>query len=365
MLEIVREYALERLTAFGEGDETRRRHLEHYVAFAEEAEPKLADREQIAWFARLEDEHDNLRAALAYALESGDASSGLRLVVGIRRFWQIHGYLAEGRESLESALSAARDEPSELRANALNMVGILAGEQGEFEAAGERFEAALAGARAIDATRIISSALVNLGNLAFFGGELDKARDLYKESIDYFASLGDLRGQALAKENVGLMALTAGDVPEAVTWLTAARDLAREAGDDRELAAASRSLAAAMIELGDAVQATTLVAESLALARELGEPHGIAVCLDTFAGLAATSGDVERAATLFGSSDAVRASIGAKRQPDHQILYDRWLARTLAQLDTNTYSKHYEDGRALTLDEACTLALGQQAVLTP
>jgi predicted ATPase/DNA-binding SARP family transcriptional activator len=365
MLEIVREYALERLVALGEGDEMRRRHLEHYVAFAEEAEPKLADREQIAWFARLEDEHDNLRAALAYALESGDASSALRLVVGIRRFWQIHGYLAEGRESIESALAAAPDEPSELRANALNMVGILAGEQGEFEAAGERFEAALADARAIEATRIISSALVNLGNLAFFGGELDKARDLYKESIDYFASLGDLRGQALAKENVGLMALTADDVPEAVTWLTAARELAREVGDDRELAAASRSLAAAMIELGDAAQATTLVAESLALARELGEPHGIAVCLDTFAGLAATSGEVERAATLFGASDAVRASIGAKRQPDHQILYDRWLARTLAQLDTNTYSKHYEDGRALTLDEACALALGQQAALIP
>ena len=365
MLEIVREYALERLVEFGEGDETRGRHLEHYVAFAEEAEPKLADREQIAWFARLEDEHDNLRAALRYALESGDASSALRLVVGIRRFWQIHGYLAEGRESLESALAAAPDEPSELRANALNMVGILAGEQGEFEAAGDRFEAALADARAIDATRVISSALVNLGNLAFFGGELDKARDLYKESIDYFASLGDLRGQALAKENVGLMALTADDVPEAVTWLSAARELAREVGDDREIGAASRSLAAAMIELGDATQATSLLAESLALARELGEPHGIAVCLDTFAGLAATSGEVGRAATLFGASDAVRASIGAKRQPDHQILYDRWLARTLAQLDTNTYSKHYEDGRALALDDACALALGEQPALVP
>ena len=83
------------------------------------------------------------------------------------------------------------------------------------------------------------------------------------------------------------------------------------------------------------------------------------------AGLVATTREVERAATLFGASDAVRASIGAKRQPDHQILYDRWLARTLAQLDTNTYSNHYEDGRALTLDEACALALGEQAALIP
>jgi hypothetical protein len=118
-----------------------------------------------------------------------------------------------------------------------------------------------------------------------------------------------------------------------------------------------------MVELGDGAQATSLLAESLALARELGEPHGIAVCLDTFAGLAATTGESKRAATLFGASDAVRASIGAKRQPDHQILYDRWLARTLAQLDTNAYSRHYEDGRALSLDDACAMALGQQALV--
>jgi predicted ATPase/DNA-binding SARP family transcriptional activator len=363
VLEIVREYALERLAELGEADDTRRRHLEHFVAFAEEAEPKLADRDQISWFARLEDEHNNLRAALAFALETGDSVSALRLVVGIRRFWQIHGYLAEGRQALESALAAASEEPSELRANALNMAGILAGEQGEFEAARARFEAALADARASGSTRVISSALVNLGNLAFFGGELEVARDLYKESIEHFISLGDTRGQALAKENVGLMALTAGDVPEAVIWLTEALELAREIGDDREIGAASRSLAAAMIELGEGAQATTLLAESLALARELGEPHGIAVCLDTFAGLAATGGEVERAATLFGASDAARASIGAKRQPDHQILYDRWLARTLAHLDTDTYSTYYESGRALTLDEACALAIGHQSAL--
>jgi non-specific serine/threonine protein kinase len=363
MLEIVREYALERLSGSGDAEETRRRHLEHFVSLAEEAEPKLADRDQIAWFARLEDEHDNLRAALAFALESDDSSSALRLAVGVRRFWQIHGYLVEGRQALESALAATPDVPSELRANALNMSGILAGEQGEFDAARARFEAALEAAHAVGATRVISSALVNLGNLSFFGGELDAARDLYKESIEYFASLGDIRGQALAKENVGLMALTAGDVPEAVTWLTAALEQAREVGDDREIGAASRSLAAAMIELGNSAEATSLLAESLALARELGEPHGIAVCLDTFAGLAATVGEVDRAAKLFGASDAARASIGAKRQPDHQILYDRWLARTLTHLDTNTYATHYENGRALTLDEACALALGLDSAL--
>src|SRR5204863_15543 len=204
---------------------------------------------------------------------------------------------------------------------------------------------------------VVSSALVNLGNLAFYSGDLDAARYLYKESIEHFESLGDLRGQALAKENVGLMALTVGDVPEAMTWLTEALALAREGNDDREIAAAARSLAAAALELGEPAHATDLLAESLGLARELGETHGIAVCLETFAGLAAAADEAERAAILFGASDAVRTSIGAQRQPDHQILYDRWLARTLAHLDTKTYSKLYEDGRMLTVEGACALAL--------
>jgi predicted ATPase/DNA-binding SARP family transcriptional activator len=364
LLQLVRDYALERLSGSGEYDETRRRHLEHFVALAEEAEPGLAGSDQARWLARVAGELDNLRAAFAYALETDDSSSALRLVVGVRRFWQIHGYLAEGRQSLEAALAVTGDAPSELRANGFNMAGILAGEQGDFDAASLRFTAAAAEARAVGATRALSSALVNLGNLAFFGGDGDAARELYKESIDHFASLGDLRGQALAKENIGLLSLTAGDPAEAVAWLTAARDLAREVGDELEVGGATRSLAAAMIELGEAAEATTLLAESLGIVRELGDTHGIAECLEIFAGLAVTTGEAARAATLFGASDSVRLSIGARRQPDHEILYERWLARTLSLLDTGAYARRYEDGRLLTLDEACSFALASTAALT-
>ena len=358
MLEIVREYARERL---GDDADLRRRHLAYFVALAREAEPELTDGDQPTWFTRIEDELHNIREALSFALETGDASAALQLVVGIRRFWQIHGHLAEGRDALAAALALTPDEPSELRSQALNMAGILAGEQGDFDAARASFNAALDDARAVGATRAISSTLVNLGNLAFFGGNLEAASELYRESIEHFRSLGDLRGEALANENLGLMALTADDIPQAVTWLTAAVDLARVGGDDREISAASRSLAAALLEFEKAAEAEDLLEESLDVARRLGDAHGIAVSLETFAGLAATAGEAERAATLFGASDAVRSAIGAQRQPDNQILYERWLARTLARLDTNAYSRRYEDGRGLTADEACALALGMRA----
>jgi predicted ATPase/DNA-binding SARP family transcriptional activator len=363
MLETVREYALERLSASAEEDEIRRRHLDHFLTLAEAAEPELFGTDQITWFARLEDEHDNLRAALAFALDAADPAAALRLAVAVRRFWSIHSHLAEGRDALERALAASPDEPTALRARALNTVGIIAGEQGDFDASRERLEAALRTARAADAPDSVSAALTNLGNLAFFRGELDAARELYVESIDHFASLEDIRGQALSKENLGRLELAAGDVPKAVRWLTEARDLARDAGVDHEIAATSRSLAAALIELDETDRARKLLAESLALSREIGEPHGVAVCLDTFAGLAAVVGDPERAAMLFGASDAVRSSIGALRLPDDQILYDGWLALALARLDTATYSARYDEGHELALDEACAYALAGSAVM--
>ena len=129
-------------------------------------------------------------------------------------------------------------------------------------------------------------------------------------------------------------------------------------------AEAARIAFKSIVRTGQTAEATDLLRESLLIARELGDAHGIAVCLETFAGLAATGAEPTRAATLFGASDAVRGSIGAQRQPDTQILYERWLARTLADLDTMSYSKHYEDGRALTLDAACRLALRDEAVRT-
>src|SRR5262249_47971877 len=111
LLAIVREYAHERL---GRDDDLRRRHLAYFVALAEQAEPELARGDQATWLVRIEDELSNLREALAFAIEEGDAKSALRLVVGIRRVWQIHGYLAEGRDALDAALAIAPHEPSEL-----------------------------------------------------------------------------------------------------------------------------------------------------------------------------------------------------------------------------------------------------------
>jgi predicted ATPase/DNA-binding SARP family transcriptional activator len=353
MLETVREYALERLSSLGEEEDARWRHAEYFLAFAETSR----GREQATWLAELEREHDNLRAAQAFAREGGDAEMSLRFCVVLWRFWQLHGHLDEGRRLLTAALDASPDGDPLLRAKALNGAGVLAGEQGDFQTAAAFFEPALMLARQLGDHHRIASVLTNLGNLALFSGDFDRARRLYEESIRHGISVGDIAIETVARENLGLVALDRGNLDEAVTLLEESAALAARSGDERARSSSVRALAAALIERGESDRARELLAEGLTMARRLGELNGLAYCFDTFAGLALRDDDPEGAALMFGAADALRASIGALRPPDQQPLYERWLARALSQLDTSVYAARYEDGGRLDLDRACELAL--------
>jgi tetratricopeptide (TPR) repeat protein len=143
MLETIREYALERLASSGEEDVLRRGHARYYLALAETAEPELEGPAERHWLERLELEHDNLRAALGFALESGDAETGLRMAAALRRFWQIHGHLVEARRSFETALALDGDVPLLARQKATNGLGIMLAEQGDFDGAEPLFTRAL------------------------------------------------------------------------------------------------------------------------------------------------------------------------------------------------------------------------------
>jgi predicted ATPase len=357
MLETVREYAFERLRALGEEDGARSRHCEYFLKFAEEAEAASTGPEQSEWFGRLELEHDNLRSALSFAREQKGPHIELRFCGALWRFWQIHGHLDEGRRALEAALDSNRDGDPFLRARVLNGAGVLAGEQGDFEAAGGFFEPSLELARELGDHARIAGALANLGNLALFAGDFARARLLYEESIEESVLGGASGTELIARENLGLVALDEGDLERAVALLEESAALAAAEQDERTRASSTRALAAALLECGEHERARSLLGESLTLARRLGELNGIAYCFDTFAGLAAAEGDPQEAALLFGAADAVRSSIGALRPPDQQPLYEQWLARTLSQLRPADYATRYEDGRLLDLEEACQHAL--------
>jgi len=362
MLQIVREYAVERLAAAGEEDELRLRHAAYFAGLAEEGEPELNGPGQDVWANRLDAERDNFRAALAFTLESGDGLTALRLAGALRRLWQLHADLSEGRAGLESALAAAPDAPLVSRAKALNGLGVLAAEDGDIEAAEEAFEASLDVALELDDDERRMAVLTNLGNIAFFRQDFDRARDLYDEGGRLALRLGSTFNAATAAHDLGLIELALGDVDAAIERCEEALALARVGGTPQLVAACLRSLASAIVIRGDLGRAQELVEESLSIVRRLNEPRAVAECLETAAGIAAAGGDGARAAALFGAAGAVLESIGTAPTPERQPWIDVYQETARLRLEPGRFEEELRRGASLSLDEAIELATAGQAV---
>jgi hypothetical protein len=143
MLETVHEFAREKLGKSAEAEEIKRLHAEYFLTLAEEAYPELRGPDQLEWLERLEAEHDNMRAALSWALKRKEVEVALRMGGALCFFWAVRGYHSEGRRWLEAALAIDERGSPEVRAMALAEVGELAWEQGELDRAKEVCEEGL------------------------------------------------------------------------------------------------------------------------------------------------------------------------------------------------------------------------------
>jgi non-specific serine/threonine protein kinase len=233
VLETVLQYAAERLAV--DGAAWRDRHLAWCVSLAEEAALALAGSAQGAWLARLEAEHDNLRAALRWAGERGAGDLGLRLAGALWRFWKLRGYLSEGRGWLEAVL-AGDPAPTAARGAALHGAGALALDQGAHARARKLLEESLALGRALDDRQRVAAALNSLGNLAFRLGEYRRAGDAYEQNLALQRELADRWGIAASLNNLGLVAQRQGEYGRAAALYEESLALKRAVGDTRAAA---------------------------------------------------------------------------------------------------------------------------------
>lgn len=366
MLGTVRDYALEQLAAHGETEVLRGHHAALYVALAEQAEPQLEGPEQVAWVARLEREHDNLRAALTWAMEDGAARGvvGLQLAAALWRFWYLRGYLSEGRRWLEAVLAIAAAAPAReqgVTAYALQGVGALAYAQGDYTRATLWLDESLALCRTQDDRRGSAAALNRLGLVAANQGEYARASVLYEESLALKRELGDTRGIALTLDNLGKVAHAQGDYRRATALYEESLILGRELGDTRGIASCLHNLGTIAQDQGMYARAAALQGESLGLLSTLDDRRGIAACLEGLAQVAAASADsasnLWRAALLLAAAAAVRAAIGAPPPPAGRARMESTRANVRAVLGAETFAAACAAGEALTLTEAVTLAL--------
>jgi predicted ATPase/DNA-binding CsgD family transcriptional regulator len=372
LLETVRQYGQGKLQESGEIAEVRRHHANFFLQLAEQVEPKINGRDRRAWLARLEVEHDNLRAALAWSREEKGGETGLRLAGALLWFWFHRGYLSEGRGWLDGALATGegtggRPAPAASpasRAKAFCGAGLLAWMQGDQATATSRLEQSVTLWRELEDKSGLAQALRILGHVMLGQGASAVARSLGEESVELFRKSKDEFGLATSLATLGIIALTQEDYVVVQASLEESVAICRESGDDWALSLALRNLGIAALKQGDHEQAAAWLGESVLALHEPRGGLGL-VNLDLLAAAVSMRGDHEWATRLFGAAEALREEVGVPVIPSIRADYDRGVAAARVGLGEAAFAAAWAEGKAMPLDQAFEYALEQSATPEP
>ena len=367
MLEVIREYGMERLASRGEEQATRQAHALYYMKLAEEAAQEIRGPRQAAWLERLEREHDNLRAALHWSLaeakdgEDGEAGKAeqrleiaLRLCRALIGFWQIHGHYSEGRSILELALAASGGMKTHLRAEALSDAAMLVNIQGDTERAAVLAEESLTLYRELGDQEGIALALYQLGHVAWLKGDFARAATLLNESLELSRALSDTISVAYALYSLAGLANIRGQYARGVALFEDALALFRQEGNKRGVALALLQLADLLFtSQGDATRIRSLLEEGLALCREIGDKDGLALYHYFSGQVALSQGDVSTARSLLEESLALYREMGDRQRIARALI-------VLAKLET--HQGNYQAAQTLA-EESLSLARGGRHLL--
>ncbi|MGH2531141.1 MAG: LuxR C-terminal-related transcriptional regulator [Thermomicrobiales bacterium] len=367
MLETIREFGLEHLST-SEEMAAREAHIAFYLALAETADRAMGGSEQEAWFARLEAEHPNLRAALGWLVEQGDAERGLRLGSALGWFWSSRGHVREGRDWLEAFLTMPTAAISATtRATALRHAANMADWLGEWQQAKELHQQSLDACRALGDQLGAAVAMRGLASVAIDRGEFEQAAALIEECLPLFRRLGNSWDAAFAVLMLGRVARGDGDYAAAIERFGEAAQLLHAVGDRDYAAAALGDLGHAALLAGDRARAKDAHAKSLTLMTGTGDPWPVGRNLVGCAWLAGIDGEAMRAARLLGAAAAISETLGLPFDPPWAATYDDVSCTVQQTLGEATFVAARAAGAALSRDDAMAeaLAAASPALATP
>jgi predicted ATPase/DNA-binding XRE family transcriptional regulator/Tfp pilus assembly protein PilF len=354
MLETIREYGLEQLEHSGEAEATRRAHAYYYLQLVEQAESHLWGGAQAQTLDRLEQEHDNLRVALAWHIAHEEGVEPALWMAGLLwRFWSMRGHWTEGQQWLEQALSRRAGAASTHRWITLHGAGNLSFDLGEYARAKAYYEESLALTQRLNHQRGIANSLLNLSLVSFHQGDLGQAISLQEEALAIHRALDNRIGTALALNNLATLLEEAGDYDQAAVFaeeglaryqdlrdslgmaqvlhvqallahrrsayerarrlFEECRSIYENLGAKNDLARALNDQGKLLDDQGEYERARALFEESLSLADELGDRRRQAAVLNNLGRLAQRTGDDERAVMLYNKSLSLQRDLGDKR----------------------------------------------------
>jgi predicted ATPase/class 3 adenylate cyclase len=357
LLETIREYGREQLDESPEGGEIRRRHAWHVVAMAEAAEPELLSARS-TWLDRLEEEHDNIRAALGWSIESGEAEAGLRIAGALWRFWQVRSHLAEGRRWVEELLLVpAAQARTAARAKALGAEGSLAYFTSDRVKLRRPYEESLAIYRELGDRRGEAESVYNLAFAHLLVHELGPARKLLEETIQIHGELGDGVRQAHGRAALGLLCLQEGDIDGGEALTEAALATFMDAGDDWGITWTSGQLAAVALKREDYERCRSLMLQSLDRSEAIGARSWNAVAVEGMAVLAIRRGDPDGGIRMAGAAARMKELAGGEA-PRAIVGLEDPLELVKGTMPRERIDQLWAEGRILTHEAAIALARG-------
>src|SRR5215216_3153635 len=406
-LETIRQYAMEKLLESGDTVDARNRHLAYFMDYARNAEEHFGTAQRLMWVNRLEVEHDNLRSALGWGLES-DPESALQMVCSLAGFWLSRSYMTEGCNwcqaaiSRAEALSLAGPNLDSTRAQAYSALARLSINHGDHRTGQTAARKGVALARQLDDPLQLARALHFLGMSSAFLGDVTLAFDSLHESEAICRKFGykdelaevlqslvyatmEIHGsqaaeqlQAYMEESLALsqgsadpeasvrtegilsrLAFYRGDLPEARKHADLMLDLHKEMGDQFSVTGHQSAMAHVARQIGNYEEALALYRETLPDWQKIGHRGAVAHQLECFAFIAKAQEQGERAVKLLSAAEALREASNSPRTPQERIEYDRELAGLRAGMDEKAFNLLWEEGQSMNMERAIDFALGE------
>lgn len=356
LLDVVRDYGTERAVAAGELDQLRRRHAAHFLALAERAEPELRGSEQRDWYARLLDDEGNLRAALTWALEVGEAEIALRLAGALWMFWRWAGLFVEGRRWLDAALAAEEECSPAVRQQALWGAGWLAYHQGDYRRSGEVGQEMLRLLGGADEPLQWRNALTLVGNAALAEGRPDDAVRALGHAVVLCEDMGTSWHLATSLLNLGTALLHVGRTEEAEPPFERAEAIYAGIGDRHFAARALIKRGYAHLLAGDLAAAVDPMRRGMQMCAEIGDSWGIAEGLEAVATLRSES-DPRSAVLLAGAAEKLRDRISMRPHPADARINRIYLDLARKRLTPEEFERAWVAGRGTALGSILAFAL--------
>lgn len=398
MLDTVHAYAQKHLAESGEEDAWRQRHATVVLAWVEEGERHYCADGQDDWFSRLERDHDNIRAAIRWAIDQEDGVLAVRLGAALWPFWWSRGYLAEAETWLgqmlaleneehaprvarakallgacwialaaakyEQAVALAKESVSRYQVlgdesgfiRALETLGFAHLEAGHLEPAEVAFQECLERSQKNQDDRRRAIALNALGQVALARGEDARAEHLFHESVALARRIGLLDSVGHGLLRLGDVARRGGSMNQAMSLYDGALATFRQLGQKMNVAWTLSSLGNVLVDFGRVADARERYSESLTLFRDLGYAGGTARALIGFAGIALAHGETERATQLLGGIQELVERAGNQLPADDANTFASLRVTALKQLREPRFTTRWAEGMALDQGDIMALA---------